>query len=159
MRPEPESLDTWYFAYGSNLCVDQKQSRTGAIRAAVRCRLGGYRFAFNKRGPNGSVFANIVPAPGHEVWGVAYLCSPEAVRKMDRYEGVSGGHYHHIRIEVVTDDGETLPAFTYVAGAAFVCNDGVPSKTYVSRIIRGARYHKLPDDYINAIQNLARSAR
>ena len=159
VRPKPRRVDRWYFAYGSNLCIDQKQKRTGVIRRAVRCRLTEYRFAFNKRGRNGEVFANIMPAPGHEVWGVVYLCSPAALREMDKHEGVSGGDYRHLPIEVVTDDGEKLNALTYVAGVAFVCEERVPSKTYISRIMRGARHHKLPAAYIKAIRDLAGTAR
>jgi hypothetical protein len=44
--------DKWYFAYGSNLFIDQKEQRTGRIRQAVCCRLAEYRFAFNKRRGN-----------------------------------------------------------------------------------------------------------
>ena len=28
--------DVWYFAYGSNLWIDQKEKRTGAIRSGER---------------------------------------------------------------------------------------------------------------------------
>ena len=80
--------DQWYFAYGSNLDIDQKQARTKGIRQAVRCRLRGYRLACNKRGRNGDVYANIVPDAAAEVWGVIYLCCPDALLKMDRCEGV-----------------------------------------------------------------------
>jgi hypothetical protein len=45
--------DKWYFAYGRNLDVHQKTLRTRRIRQALRCRLPGYRFAFNKRGEEG----------------------------------------------------------------------------------------------------------
>lgn len=51
--------DQWYFAYGSNLFVDQKEERTGRSRQAIRSRLSSYRFAFNKRGGGGQVYANI----------------------------------------------------------------------------------------------------
>ena len=34
VRPKPRRVDRWYFAYGSNLCIDQKQKRTGVIRRA-----------------------------------------------------------------------------------------------------------------------------
>ncbi|SRR6266545_5952383 len=92
-RPQPRPGDIWYFAYGSNLSVKQKEQRTGKIRAALRCRLPGHRFAFNKRSRRNELAANILPTPGHDVWGVAYLRGPEAMRLMDRYEGVSAGDY------------------------------------------------------------------
>ena len=59
--------DTFYFAYGSNLRIDRKLERTGAIRRVRLARLKDYRFAFNKAGMN-EVYANIVPCVGEVVW-------------------------------------------------------------------------------------------
>ena len=85
--------DSWYFAYGSNLDIDQKELRTGMSRHAEVCRLPGYRFVFNKRGSNGQRFANIVPDRSADVWGVAYLCNRADMEEMDKFEGVGAGHY------------------------------------------------------------------
>ncbi len=154
--------DTWYFAYGSNLLLDQKTSRTGTIRAARRCRLTGYRFAFNKRmRSGGGVYANIVPAEAGDapatVWGVAYLCDEAAIAGLDRCEGVSTGHYRHEQVAVVTDEGDVLRALTYVAGERYVGEEGRPEPEYLAKIIGGARQHGLPEDYIAAIEALGRS--
>src|SRR5215203_2020492 len=98
--------DSGYFAYGSNLDIDQKELRTGTIRHAEACRLPGYRFLFNKRGSNGQCFANIVPDRSADVWGVAHLCSPVAMREMDRFEGVAGRHYFRVFVRLLTRTGE-----------------------------------------------------
>ena len=116
---------TWYFAYGSNLLLDQKVSRTRTIRAARRCRLSGHRFAFNKRMRSGDgVCANIVPDEAGDapatVWGVAYLCDAAAIAALDDYEGVSTGHYRHAHVAVVTDEGDVLRALTYEAGERYI---------------------------------------
>jgi cation transport regulator ChaC len=147
--------DRWYFAYGSNLLVEQKIDRTGPIRQAIRCRLTGFRFVFNKRGDDGQIFANIVPDEAAEVWGVAYLCNPQAIEKMDRREGVARGDYEHKQVTVTTDGGKSLNALTYVAGADFICEPGSPQAGYLSKIINGARQHQLPEDYIARIERLA----
>jgi cation transport regulator ChaC len=147
--------DTWYFAYGSNLNVDQKERRTGTIRHAKPCRLPGYRLAFNKRGSSGERFANIVPYADREVWGVAYLCSPAALQQMDCSEGVPGGHYVRVAIRVLTRANEALDAVTYIAGAEYHCEEGRPSDSYLQRILSGARQHALPEEYIQSIENLA----
>ncbi len=144
--------DEWYFAYGSNLCVEQKKERTGPIRAARRCRLPGYRLAFNKKGTSGEVYANIVPESTEEVWGVIYRCNPDTFRKMDCYEGVPAGHYHHRTVEVVTEGGEVLAAITYVAGRDHVCQESPPSDRYLNKILRGAKDHRLPANYIRSIE-------
>ncbi|MBN2205666.1 MAG: gamma-glutamylcyclotransferase [Thermoleophilia bacterium] len=147
--------DTWYFAYGSNLSVDQKMFRTGAIRRAVRCRLPGYRFAFNKRMAAGEgMYANVVRDDAATVWGVAYLCDDDAVAELDRFEGVSWGHYRREQVEVVTDDGEVLEALTYVAGQRYVGDEGWPLPHYLRMILDGARDHGLPEEYIEHIEEL-----
>ena len=72
-------IDIWYFGYGSNLSMDRKEQRTGSIRSARTACLKDYRFAFNKGGAGGEVYANIMPSPGKVVWGVVYLCDQLAV--------------------------------------------------------------------------------
>lgn len=128
--------------------IDQKEKRTGKIRKTIRCYLPGYRLVFNKNLGNGLTAANIIPDVHSAVWGVIYLCSPEAFKEMDRYEGIGGGHYEHDSVEVITDTGERFKALTYVAGEDFVVQGGSPRKDYLERILKGAREHKLPEDYI-----------
>ena len=150
-----ESNGRWYFAYGSNLHIEQKASRTGAIRASVRCRLPGHRFAFNKRAASGGgVYANVIPDRSATVWGAAYLCNQAAIAALDRYEGVSGGHYRHQAVEVVTDGGKVLQAITYVAGDEFICPAGRPRADYLHTILAGARDHELPWEYIGFVDRL-----
>lgn len=73
-----ESNADWYFAYGSNLWIEQMEDRTGPIAKGAdqprQARLSGYRLAFNVGGQRGQVYANIVPNPGDEVIGVVYRC-------------------------------------------------------------------------------------
>lgn len=144
--------DFWYFAYGSNLATDQMVQRTGDIREARRARLLGYRLAFNKRGRDGSGKANIVPDPTGIVWGVVYRCSGEALEKMDRWEGVPSGHYVRKIVRVQLDNGDELEAVTYVAGPRFVDDALIPAPEYLEKILRGARHHHLPPDYIRNLQ-------
>jgi len=147
--------DVWYFAYGSNLSVDQKEFRTGRIRQAIKCQLPGYRLAFNKAGTGGHVYANVMPDAAGEVWGVAYLCDRPAMRELDRFEGVAGGHYHRQNVEVVTEAGEHLSAVAYIAGPRPVSEEGRPTAEYLERILTGAAHHGLPAEYIRQIAQLA----
>lgn len=151
---ESRMSDQWYFAYGSNLSRDQKVMRTGSIRGARRARLEGYRIAFNKRGEDGTGKANIVPDPTGTVWGVVYRCSPEALNAMDRYEGVPRGHYTRETVCVRLDSGDEVEAVTYVAGCRFVDDTLAPSTEYLQTVLRGAREHELPDEYIRAVEAL-----
>lgn len=149
------SDDKWYFAYGSNLLVDQKEKRTGRIRKAIKCNLPGYKFVFNKQGSCRQVYANILHDDNEKVWGVIYLCSPETIKEMDKCEGVTGGHYHHINVEVIKDDGEKVSAMAYEAGSEYIVSDGKPNKEYLKKIIKGAKNNGLPENYIQYIENIS----
>ena len=147
--------DAWYFAYGSNLWIDQKERRTSAIRTGADrpriARLADYRFAFNKRGSNGQVYANLMACPGQEVIGVVYRCNPSTVDTMSEYEG----GYDPTTVTVVMDDGFTVEAITYVAMKRNVVDDARPCKDYLTRIVNGASEHGLPQDYIDKLHRLA----
>jgi len=139
------------------MSVDRKEMRTGLIRHAHVVVLPAYRLAFNKRASSGGVYANIMSSPDREVWGVAYLCNPEAIRKLDRFEGVHGGHYEHRHATVIAQDGRTFDALTYVAGSDHIINDGIPSIDYLSCILTGARDHGLPEEYVCWVEQIGTS--
>jgi cation transport regulator ChaC len=149
------SDDVWYFAYGSNLWIAQKERRTSAIRTGADrpriARLANHRFAFNKHGSKGQVFANIMACSGEEVIGVVYRCKLSTVDTMSEYEG----GYERKAVTVVIDDGSSVEAITYVAMERNVVDDARPSDAYLTRIVTGAAQHGLPQDYIEKIRLLA----
>ena len=147
--------DCWYFAYGSNLCIRQMESRTGPIRQKRVCVLKGHRLAFNKQGDRGEIYANIIVQDDGEVWGVIYLCDEAAMAKLDICEGVAGGHYRREDVTVVTSATETMPAVAYVAQPDYVCEEGRPSDGYLGKILKGADEHGLPEGYITSIKERA----
>jgi gamma-glutamylcyclotransferase len=147
--------DVWYFAYGSNLWIDQKEDRTSAIRSGDDrpriARLANFRLAFNKRGRNGQVFANIVACQGDQVFGVVYRCKPSTIDTMSKLEG----GYERQSVQVMIDDDSNVEAVTYVAMAKNVVKDSRPSEEYLGRIVTGSRQHGLPEEYIERIKQLA----
>jgi cation transport regulator ChaC len=144
----------WYFAYGSNLWMDQMIERTGAIGSAEHrpriARLAGYRLVFQHWENGEPAFANIL-SPGDGLFGVVYRCSPADLEKLDRYE--SG--YERQPIVVSDQNGEVLPAIAYVVKPAPVANAGKPSAEYLERIITGAKQHGLPEQYVENILAIA----
>jgi cation transport regulator ChaC len=147
--------DVWYFAYGSNLWIEQKELRTSAIRTGNDrpriARLADFRFAFNKRGSKGQVYANIMTCPGEHVIGVVYRCKPSTVETMSGFEG----GYERKTVVVVIDDNSSVEAITYVAMEKNVVDDTRPSDEYLTRIVNGAIQHGLPPEYIEKIKLLA----
>jgi gamma-glutamylcyclotransferase len=145
--------DTWYFAYGSNLWIDQKEERTSAIRSGAQApqtaRLADYRLAFNKPSKKWKFVANIMSCPGEEVIGVVYRCNQATMEQMDSWEP----GYKREDVPVVLDNGESALAITYVAESTVA--DGQPAAEYVAKIIAGARQHGLPQAYIDRIRRLA----
>lgn len=151
-------MNEWYFAYGSNLWIDQMAARTGPIgqgdeRPRV-ARLQDHRLVFNMQGEDGQVYAN-VERPGAGVIGVIYRCSPAALEKLDACEQ----GYERQKILVTDEGGVTLDAVAYVARADRIASVGKPSAEYLMRIVRGARQHGLPESYVRQIEVNARCGR
>ncbi len=144
----------WYFAYGSNLCLQQMRMRTDFQGKYFTCKLSDYKLVFNKRSfrTPGKSFANIIPCPGLEVWGVAYSCSIELIDRLDAHEYVAQKNYVHHGIRVLSKSGESFRALTYVAGSDFICTKSSPAVDYVKLMINSARFHNLPENYIFLLQ-------
>jgi len=144
-------MNEWYFAYGSNLWIEQMAARTGPIgqgddRPRV-ARLSLHRLVFNMQGEDGQVFAN-VERPGEGVFGVLYRCSPAALDRLDAHEW----GYERRRVLVTDERGGALEAVAYVAKADRVASGGKPSAEYLERVVRGARQHCLPEAYVREIE-------
>jgi len=91
-----------YFAYGSNLNYKRMIERGVNFTSKEKGSLKGYRFIINKKSqknPNIG-FANIIKDNSSHVEGIIYEVSQEDLIKLDKFEGVSNGHYrrenHHI---------------------------------------------------------------
>jgi gamma-glutamylcyclotransferase len=149
-------MDTWYFAYGSNLWIDQMIARTGAIGhpdhpPRVVC-LENHRLVFQPLEIGGSAYANIL-APGDGVVGVAYRCSEADLEKLDRFEG----GYDRQPVAVSDQHGDVLAAVAYVIKPALAITIGKPSAEYLKKIVTGARQHGLPEEYIRGVVAMANS--
>ena len=152
-------MSEWYFAYGSNLWLDQMIERCGPIpQGAERprlARLPNYQLLFNMQGEDGQAFANVM-CPGKGVLGVIYSFSPEALVKLDAFER----GYKRGPVRVVLENGSELNAVTYFAEAAHVACYGLkPRADYLQKILRGARQHGFPEKFIREIETIANEER
>jgi gamma-glutamylcyclotransferase len=142
-----------YFAYGSNLCLDQMVARTGADAASLHPRiafLADHRLVFQRITRLGSAYANIV-APGSGVAGVTYRCTPEQLERLDRFE--SG--YERQPINVTGQDQRIVSVVTYVMRPGAMSHYGQPSAEYLERIVTGAQRQGLTAEYIGQIVTIA----
>ncbi|RDA91202.1 hypothetical protein CP533_4837 [Ophiocordyceps camponoti-saundersi (nom. inval.)] len=86
----------YYFAYGSNLHMDQMRRRCPNSRYIGRAELPDYRWQINERG-----YANIVAAQGHLVQGLVYEIDAADEARLDLYEGVATNAYQKRHISVL----------------------------------------------------------
>ncbi len=147
-------MESWYFAYGSNLWIDQMIARTGAIGHADHppriAHLADHRLVFQHLEPAGPAYANIL-CPGDGVLGVVYRCSAAELERLDRYEG----GYDRQPVTVIDQQGEVLAATTYVVISRPAATFGRPGPEYLQRIVTGARQHGLPEEYIAQVIRIA----
>jgi len=146
--------DSWYFSYGSNLSKQQMLLRTGSVPQSQHALLANYRLVFRQVLNSDAVYATIVPTPDAIVYGVAYLCSPYAMERLDEAEGVSENCYRRETVHVMTNTKELLTCIVYV-GESFETKESKPSSNYLNEILTGATEHQLPTEYIESISERA----
>ncbi len=154
------AMEHWYFAYGSNLLVEQMQNRLGAEFVAEPetteqattdlgprvVKLPKHRVDFSMLSTNGLHYANIVPAD-EDALGVIYRCSSRGMELLDTFE--TG--YQRVIKQVYDATGQAYDAIVYVAKPESTSKSGKPSPEYLNRILQGGRAHRLPEGYLNKI--------
>lgn len=119
-----------YFAYGSNMDVQQMAVRCpDAVVVGTAC-LPGHRFLINTHG-----VATVVPSQEEVVHGVLWEISKADEASLDRYEGVASGFYSKVITRVRFTDGNTADALIYVA------RDDRPGRArpgYLERVLAAA---------------------
>jgi gamma-glutamylcyclotransferase (GGCT)/AIG2-like uncharacterized protein YtfP len=149
-----------YFAYGSNLDPVQMGSRCPTAQTVGLAGLHDHRLAFPRNSETwGGGTSGIVPSHGPTVWGVLFDVTQACLDTLDTNEGFRGpghpdNHYdrEQVTVELTRPDDGSIPrrvrAWTYVARPA---KPTPPSRRYLDTIVRGARHHRLPEEYIAAL--------
>ncbi|XP_010070941.1 PREDICTED: gamma-glutamylcyclotransferase, partial [Pterocles gutturalis] len=88
--------------------------------------------------------ATIVQSPGDEVWGIVWKMNASSLSTLDKQEGVEGGIYVPVEVNVRTQAGDVLTCRSYQM-KDYVC--GPPSPQYKKVICMGAKQNGLPTDY------------
>jgi gamma-glutamylcyclotransferase (GGCT)/AIG2-like uncharacterized protein YtfP len=147
----PETVPEIYFAYASNMDPQTFQRRCPGAKALGRARLPGHRLAFTRysRQRRGGSADVVVDAPS-EVWGVLYEVDDACLASMDKVEGVPAA-YRREWVTVFGAQGQRLEAITYMANRM---GEFLPSRAYLKVILRGARAHDLPGEYIGMLEQI-----
>jgi gamma-glutamylcyclotransferase (GGCT)/AIG2-like uncharacterized protein YtfP len=152
-----------YFAYGSNLDPDQMRKRCPDSRVVGLAELHDYRLTFPLYSEHwGGGAAGVHHAHGSTVWGVLYELSDADLAALDTIEGWKSPGDHHnlydrdLATVVLTraDDGSIprrVRAYTYFARTL---NPSPPSRRYMDTLLKGARHHRLPPEYIEWLESV-----
>ncbi|MEO5915758.1 MAG: gamma-glutamylcyclotransferase family protein [Luteolibacter sp.] len=128
-----------YFAYGSNMWIEQMKARCPEHRKIGTALLSGYRWMITTRG-----YASVVEAKEDEVEGVLFELSESDERSMDNYEGVADGFYHKFELPVLCN-GKSQLALVYIDP---ITEEGPPKEEYIGRINAGLADACLSNEYV-----------
>ena len=104
-----------YFAYGSNLDLEQMAQRCPDAEIVGPVRLENYELRFR-----GSGFATVAPKKGSTVHGLVWKITPNCEQSLDRYEGYPR-HYTKETVTVKDAAGAELPVGMRGAGPLTRC--------------------------------------
>lgn len=135
-----------YFAYGSNMDVDQMAHRCPDAVFTGVASLPGYAFELDSAG-----VATVVERPGSTVHGVLWLISESDERSLDGYEGVGHGCYRKANLSALDDAGRSSCPLVYVSNRG--THDGMTYRSYyMDNIVRNARKLGFDTEYIKNLE-------
>ena len=126
-----------YFAYGSNMNLNQMAFRCPDAEVVDTVRLEGYRLAFCMNG-GGNGVATILPAEGSCVDGVLWRISEQDERHLDHYEGFPY-LYGKEPVTVTDRNGRQREIMAYTMNSPYKDVPAMPSKAYLEGILNGCR--------------------
>ena len=154
--PKAEDEKRLYFAFGSNLSLDQMRKRCPGHQLVGTAVLSNHRVVCNKKGDNGvDYYAGIVCSPGDEVLGALYQLTEEDITRLDVSEGCKDAGRHYIRNEKDffvrnRETGQVINAFTYFVVEPVALKK--PTSEYAAKIFKGCRDHGFPDEYVKDLR-------
>lgn len=139
-----------YFAYGANMDIETLKERNVEFKTVTVGKVRDMRLVFHVPGGDTTGKADLMDDKRSHVHGVVYNVPEKSLDGLDVYEAVERGRYRRQEILVQTSKGE-LRCVAY-RGAKFR-NGLKPSTDYLTRLIRGAQHHGLPDHYLRFLQS------
>ena len=131
--------NTLYFAYGSNINLDQMAYRCPDASVVGPVTLENYELLFRRGG-----FATIAPKEGETVTGLLWSITPGCERSLDRYEGYPR-FYDKRKVTVRDSEGRSLSVMAYIMDERFR-EPMLPTPTYYNGIMEGYHQNDMPTD-------------
>ena len=131
-----------YFAYGSNINLDQMAHRCPDATPLGPVLLPNYELRF-RGNDHGRGVATIVRCQGAETWGVLWKLTPECELSLNRYEGFPIV-YDKQNIMVCDEAGKRHRVMTYAMTHEWMREPVLPSRAYYETIRRGYLQTGLP---------------
>ena len=133
-----------YFAYGSNLDLEQMAQRCPDAETVGPVRLENYELRFRGNG-----FATVTPKKGSVVYGLVWKITPNCEQSLDRYEGYPR-HYTKETVTVKDAAGAEIPVMVYIMAEPYCRQPALPSPYYYRVIQRGFEANGLPVESLQA---------
>ncbi|SHK54200.1 gamma-glutamylcyclotransferase family protein [Hespellia stercorisuis] len=136
-----------YFAYGSNMNLDQMRERCPAARVVENVRLEDYRLSFA-----GAGFATVVLEQGSHVDGVLWKITQDCEKRLDYYEGYPR-HYGKEMITVKNAAGEPMEVAVYIMAEPQGKMPARPKDWYLAGILEGCHQNGIDSrDIMEAVK-------
>ena len=149
------SVETLYFAYGSNINLRQMAVRCPDAQVVATAVLENYELLFRGNDRDYGV-ATIRPKEGCQVHGLLWKITPECERSLDLYEGYPR-LYEKQQITLYTKSGQQVSAMVYVMTREKERVPSMPTRGYFIGILEGFQQNGLPEKSLEkAISKLAR---
>ena len=139
--------DILYFAYGSNINLEQMAHRCSDAQIVGPVTLENYELQFR-----GSGFATVAPKEGSVVHGLLWKLTPESEQALDRYEGYPR-HYTKEQVPVRTADGASVSVMVYIMAEPMCRQPALPYPSYYRAIQQGFEANGLPVEALEEAWN------
>ena len=141
----------YYFAYGSNLNWRQMQRRCPSSQFICIARLPDYQFGITRHSRlRNCGTANVIAAPGKEVWGAVYDIGDEDLLILDSFED---GYRREI-LPVFGLNGREAPLQALLYVAELESHVPLANAEYKRLILEGAKHWQLPSLYLSILEEI-----
>ncbi len=137
-----------YFAYGSNLDIEQMRQRCPSSRPHVRGVLENHRIDFTHRSRRwGGGAADVVAQAEESVWGALYSLERSELELLDRFEG----GYERLEIQVHAEKSGPVHALTYTVR---IKGSFLPTREYLEKLLRWGEHWDFPEAYLSHLRGI-----